>query len=82
MFNGHRHALVGSVDLLAHLRMSRNGVRPLAAKLERFEASRCRCGYIAVTAEPKPRVRLTVAEDRQTLQIAADVVGDGGVLLP
>ncbi len=82
MANGHRHLLTESVDLMAHLRTSRNGVKPLAAKLERFEASRCRCGYLAVTAAPKPHERLTAAEDRQTLQIAADVVGDGGTLLP
>ncbi len=82
MANGHRHLLPTGVDLLAHLRMSRNGVKPLAAKLERFEASRCRCGYLVVTAAPKPHMRLTATEDREALQIAADVVGDGGVLLP
>ena len=82
MANVHRHALIGSVDLMPQLRTSLNGVKPLAAQLERFEASRCRCGYIAVTAAPMPHVRLTVEEDRQTLQIAADVVGDGGVLFP
>ncbi len=82
MANGHRHLLPEGIDLMAHLRMSRNGTGPLAAKLERFEASRCRCGFLVVTTAPKPHERLSVAEDRQALQIAADVVGDGGTLLP
>ena len=82
MARGHVHVLTNSVDLLPQLGISRNGAKPLASKLERFEASRCRCGYLAVTAAPKPHERLTAAEDRQTLQIAADVVGDGGVLFP
>lgn len=82
MANGHRHCLTDSVDLMAHLRMSRNGTGPLASKLERFDVSRCRCGYLAVTTAPKPHERLTADEDRQALQLAADVVGDGGTLLP
>ena len=82
MANGHRHLLPEAVDLLGHLQMSRNGTGPLAAKLARFEVSRCRCGYLAVTTAPKPHQRLSAEEERQALQIAADVVGDGSPLLP
>ena len=82
MSDGHGHVLTNTVDLLPELNISRNGVKPLVGKLARFDVSQCQCGYLQVTTAPKPHQRLSAAEDRQAMQIAADVVGDGGVLLP